>query len=126
MIAPRSSRRWTSSGTRSRDRVDVSAGPSVLRGIDRAAFAFALAVRLRGRGVPVGFTAIEDFVRALDVGGARTRSQLYWTARVCLVRRHSELAAFDAVFAAVFADAVLELDPNARRTAPEHAAPGEK
>ena len=104
----------------------MSAAPAVLRGIDRAAFAVALAVRLRNRGVPVGFTAIEDFVRALDVGGARTRSQLYWTARVCLVRRHSELAAFDAVFAAVFDDAVLELDPNARRTSPEHAAPGDE
>jgi hypothetical protein len=42
---------------------------------------------------------------------------LYWTARINLVRKQSELAAFDAVFAAVFDDAVLAIDPHARRTA---------
>jgi uncharacterized protein with von Willebrand factor type A (vWA) domain len=88
----------------------------LLRGIDRSAFAVSLVARLRSRGLTVGFTAIEDFVQALAAASPRNRSRLYWTARICLVRRHSELAAFDAVFAAVFDDAVLEMDPNARRT----------
>lgn len=87
----------------------------ILRGIDRSAFAVALVARLRSRGSSVGFTAIGDFVQALDVLAPATRSRLYWTARICLVRRQSELATFDAVFAAVFDDAVLEMDPNARR-----------
>jgi len=98
----------------------VSAGapgpPVLLRGIDRAAFAVAMANRLRSRGVPVGVTGVGDFVRALTAMPPDSRTGLYWTARVSLIRRHSELAAFDAVFAAVFDDAVLELDPNARRT----------
>jgi uncharacterized protein len=83
--------------------------------VDRAAFAVAFATRLRQRGVPVGFPAIEDFVRALGASQPRTKSALYWTARICLVRRRSELPAFDAVFDAAFADAILPLDPHARR-----------
>ncbi|MEO9221194.1 MAG: VWA domain-containing protein [Mycobacteriaceae bacterium] len=90
---------------------------AILRGVDRAAFAVALAVRLRAHGVSVGATAIEDFTRALAQSPPDSRARLYWTARVTLVRSHSELAAFDAVFAAVFADAVLAMDPNARRKA---------
>ncbi|MDQ1526432.1 MAG: uncharacterized protein QOG18_1045 [Microbacteriaceae bacterium] len=89
--------------------------PALLRGVDRAAFAVALAMRLRSRGVPVGFTAIDDFVRALDAMPPDSRSRLYWTARITYTRRQAELAVFDAVFASVFDDAVLEMDPNARR-----------
>ncbi|CAN5431363.1 VWA domain-containing protein [soil metagenome] len=89
--------------------------PALLRGVDRAAFAVALATRLRDRGVPVGFTAIDDFIRALVALPPDSRARLYWTSRISLVRRHSELAIFDAVFSAVFDEAVLELDPNARR-----------
>jgi uncharacterized protein with von Willebrand factor type A (vWA) domain len=85
------------------------ASPQLLRGVDRAAFAVALAVRLRDRGVPVGLTAIEVLARALAVSPPRSRSALYWTARISLVRHQSELAAFDAMFAAVFDDAMLEL-----------------
>jgi hypothetical protein len=40
---------------------------------------------------------------------------LYWAARITLVRRQSEIEAFDAVFSAAFQDATLALDPNARR-----------
>ena len=87
----------------------------VLRGVDRAAFAVALATRLRAGGCPVGFTAIGDLVRALELATPTSRARLYWTARVCLVRRQSEIAVFDAVFAAAFEDAVLGIDPNARR-----------
>jgi uncharacterized protein with von Willebrand factor type A (vWA) domain len=65
--------------------------------------------------VQVGLTAIGDFVRALETAPPDSRSRLYWTARVSLVRRQCDLGAFDAVFAAVFEDAVVEMDPNARR-----------
>ncbi len=87
----------------------------MLRGIDRAAFGVSFAQRLRVSGVPVGLTSVESFVRALRVSHPASRGELYWTARVCLVRRHGDLPRFDAVFAAVFDDAVLELDPTARR-----------
>ena len=94
----------------------VTTGPQVLRGMDRAAFAVALSTRLRVRGVPVGVTAAADFVRALAAAPPITRSALYWAARTTLVRRHTEIPTFDAVFAAVFDDATLEVDPHARRT----------
>ena len=79
--------------------------PVLLRGTDRAAFAVAFAARLRGAGVPTGLTATRDLVRALDVSPPTSRATLYWTARIALVRRHADLAAFDRVFAAVFAEA---------------------
>jgi uncharacterized protein with von Willebrand factor type A (vWA) domain len=90
--------------------------PTILRGVDRAAFAVALGTRLRARGIQVGLTGIEDYVRALVAVPPDSRSRLYWTARITLVRHQSELAAFDAVFNAVFDEAVLQLDPNARRS----------
>jgi len=87
----------------------------LLRGVDRAAFATAFAVRLRQHGVPVGLTGIEDFARALVVTPPDSMSRLYWSARIALVRQRSELAVFDAVFEAVFAHAVFSIDPPARR-----------
>jgi uncharacterized protein with von Willebrand factor type A (vWA) domain len=87
----------------------------LLRGVDRAAFATAFAVRLRQHGVPVGLTGIEDFARALVVTPPDSMSRLYWAARIALVRQRSELAVFDAVFEAVFAHAVFSIDPQARR-----------
>ena len=79
--------------------------PVLLRGVDRAAFAVAFVTRLRRAGVPAGLTDVDDFVRALAVSPPVSRTALYWTARIALVRRHADLAAFDRVFAAVFADA---------------------
>jgi uncharacterized protein len=101
----------------------VNANAAILRGVDRAAFAVAFATHLRARGCPVGSTAVGTFVRALSVDFPSSPSRLYWTARVCLVSRHDQLAAFDAVFAAVFEDAVLDVDPHARRAGLE-GAPG--
>ncbi|MFI6402460.1 VWA domain-containing protein [Streptomyces sp. NPDC050548] len=89
-------------------------GP-LLPAVDRAAFATALATRLREHGVPVGPTAVRDFVLALAAAPPGTRTSLYWTARVTLVRDHPQLARFDEVFDAVFGRSVLALDPNARR-----------
>lgn len=99
--------------------------PGLLRGVDRASFAVALAVRLREAGVPVDLTGIETFCRALAIGKAPDRMSLYWTARVSFVRRKREIAAFDRVFAAVFDDAVLAMDPNARRGSEPAAADSE-
>jgi uncharacterized protein with von Willebrand factor type A (vWA) domain len=88
---------------------------ALLRGVDRAAFAVAFAVRLREHGVAVGFSGIETFTRALAVAGLGSLPELYWVARISLLRRERDLADFDRVFAAVFDDVVLRLDPNARR-----------
>jgi uncharacterized protein len=89
--------------------------PALLPGLDRAAFATAFAGRLRSAGVPVGFTAVEDFSRALGAVPPGSRPELYWIARTTLVRRHADLAVFDAVFAAVFDAAGAGLDPVARK-----------
>jgi uncharacterized protein with von Willebrand factor type A (vWA) domain len=99
-------------------------GP-LLPAVDRAAFATALAARLREHGVPVGLTATRDFVDALAAASPRTRTSLYWTARVTLVRDHPELALFDRVFDAVFGQSVLALDPNARRSGHGAGADGQ-
>lgn len=105
----------------------MSRPPVLLRGVDRSALAVALSTRLRQRGVAVDFTAMESFVRAISAALPTDRDRLYWTARVSLVRRHSELAAFDAVFDAVFADAMLAPDPLARRMSGATAeAPSER
>ncbi len=97
---------------------------TLLRGVDRAAFAVAFALRLRRHGVPVGFTGIEVFTRALTACRPDSLSRLYWVARISLVRQRSELEAFDAVFSDVFGDVALALDPHARRR-PLAPAPGE-
>ncbi|MDQ2750813.1 MAG: VWA domain-containing protein [Actinomycetota bacterium] len=94
-----------------------SQSPALLRGVDRAAFCTAFSLRLRDAGVAVGFSSMESFVRALAACPPDSLPRLYWTARISLVRRTSDLELFDAVFAAVFDDAVLSLDPNARRQA---------
>lgn len=86
-----------------------------LRGVDRAAFAAALLDRLRTAGVATGLSSAEAFADGLRVIRPDSRSRLYWTARITLVRRHGDLTAFDAVFDAVFAAAVLAVDPPARR-----------
>ncbi len=75
----------------------------------------SLAGRLRRSGVPVDLTAVQAFSRALEIAPPVDRGRLYWVARIALLRSHHQVAVFDAVFGAVFADAVLGVDPNARR-----------
>ncbi len=87
----------------------------MLRGIDRAAFAVSLSVRLQQAGVSVGFTGLGALTRAMDVVPPESLTALYWLARICLVQRQSDLDSFDAVFAAVFDDMGHGLDPHARR-----------
>lgn len=71
----------------------------MLRGIDRAAFAVALTERLRRAGVPVGLTGMDDFVRALTVRLPRTSAELYWVARITLLKRPEDIAALDGALA---------------------------
>ncbi|MFJ3670594.1 VWA domain-containing protein [Streptomyces sp. NPDC090106] len=88
---------------------------------DRAALAVALTGRLRARGVTVGLTAAQDFVRALDAVRPVSRSALYWTARVTLVRDHAELPLFEEVFGALFGPQTLSV---AERRNPNVPPPG--
>ena len=77
----------------------------LLRGADRAAFVVAFVERLRSAGVGAGLTEVDDFVRALGVSPPVSRTALYWTARIALLRRQADLVVFDRVFSAVFDDA---------------------
>ena len=101
--------------------------PLLLRGVDLAAFAVALVARLRGGGVVVAASGPAGFVQAMRRLQPRTRPQLYWAARLTLVNRAEDLVAFDTVFDAVFADAILGLDPPGLKQgqdAPAESVPG--
>lgn len=89
--------------------------PLLLRGVDLAAFAVALVARLRGGGVVVSASGSADFVQAMRALRPGRRTELYWAARLTLVNRAEDLETFDRVFEAVFADAVLGLDPPGMR-----------
>jgi uncharacterized protein len=80
-------------------------GPPPLPGVDRSAFAVALATRLRRAGVPVSLTGAERLTQALGAHPPESLGRLYWAARISLVCRPAEIAVFDAVFDAVFRDA---------------------
>jgi len=88
---------------------------TLIGAVDRAAFVTAFGQRLRHSGVPVNLTALTAFSDALAAGHPSRVPQLYWLARVTLVQRQQDLAAFDRVFDAVFAEALLAVDPHARR-----------
>ncbi len=100
------------------DSPDPARRVTLISGVDRAAFAVAFADRLRTAGVDVGLPAASTFARALAAQPPSTRTSLYWLARVSLTHRHSDAEAFDRVFAAVFDDAGLNLDPHSRRRTP--------
>jgi uncharacterized protein with von Willebrand factor type A (vWA) domain len=89
--------------------------PALLRGVDLAAFAAGLVARLRAGGVTVAASGPAALVAAMRALVPTSRTQLYWAARLTLVNRADDLPAFDAVFEAVFADAVLPVDPVALR-----------
>ncbi|WP_330230588.1 VWA domain-containing protein [Nocardia sp. NBC_00508] len=86
----------------------------LLRGVDLAAFAVAMVARLRRGGVAVAPSGPALYVQALRRMTPRSRTELYWATRLTLVDRMQDLAAFDAVFATVFADATLGMDPPSR------------
>ncbi|AQT78450.1 VWA containing CoxE family protein [Mycolicibacterium litorale] len=85
--------------------------PALLRGVDLAAFAAGLVARMRAGGVAVSASGPAGLVAAMGAMVPTSRTQLYWAARLTLVNRADDLPAFDAVFDAVFADAVLPVDP---------------
>jgi len=95
--------------------------PALLRGVDLAAFAAALVVRLRDAGVLVSASGAAHFVQALGYLVPRTRSAVYWAARLTLVNRMEDLGAFDAVFAAAFGS--LEHDPTTALSLPGPKTP---
>jgi uncharacterized protein with von Willebrand factor type A (vWA) domain len=95
--------------------------PLVLRGVDRAVFAVTLVARLRAGGVVVSASGPTGFVAALELLGTSSYDELYWAARLTLVNRVEDIARFEAVFHAVFSDAVLVLDPFAQRRGPGDA-----
>jgi uncharacterized protein len=88
--------------------------PAMLPGVDHAAVAAAFGLRLRSAGVAIGLSEIEVFTAALGTRHPTSLTDLYWTARVTLVRRPADLALFDAVFAHVFGAAPIPLGPAAR------------
>ncbi|MEU7765802.1 VWA domain-containing protein [Nocardia sp. NPDC049190] len=96
----------------------------LLRGVDLAAFAVAMVARLRRGGVAVAPSGPALFVHALRRMPPWSGTELYWAARLTLVDRMEDLAAFDAVFRTVFADTVLGVDPPSRaHTLPTEPAP---
>jgi uncharacterized protein len=97
----------------------AGAGGALLGGVDRAALVAALGDRLRRAGVPVTLTSMTTFADALGAAPPATVDELYWLGRLTLVARHEELAAFDEVFDAAFRDAILPVDPHARRSPAE-------
>ncbi len=95
----------------------------LLRGVDRAALAAALVARLRDAGVSVSASGPGGFVLALRTLAPDNTSALYWAARLTLVNRMEDLAAFDTVFAAVFG---LEDLGDTRRADAQLPLPGPK
>jgi len=116
VLSPPSLRRTLSSP-------DQPPPPVLFPAVDRAAFTVAFTARLRRQGMSVGLTGTETFAHALAVSPPRTLPQLYWAARISLVRRRSEIEIFDEVFDAVFKDSMVPLDPHARRR-PRGVVPG--
>lgn len=96
--------------------------PTILRGVDRAAFVTALSARLRASGIAVGITASQSFARALETTRLDAVGPVYWAARITLIRRYDDLATFDRVFADVFNTQVSTLDrldsPRGRQRSP--------
>jgi uncharacterized protein with von Willebrand factor type A (vWA) domain len=76
--------------------------PLLLRGVDLAAFASALAARLRSAGVSVSASGQGSFVQAIRQLAPQTTPALYWAARLTLVNRMEDLSVFDAVMRQVF------------------------
>jgi uncharacterized protein len=94
----------------------TAGGGALLGGVDRAALVAALGDRLRRAGVPVTLTSMTTFADALGAAPPSSVDELYWLGRLTLVARHEELAAFEKVFDAAFRDALLPVDPHARRS----------
>ncbi len=88
----------------------VAGPPALLAGIDRAAFVAAFAHRLRSNGVPVAVSSMASFAEALGLRPPADVSSLYWSARLTLVNRVTDLETFDRIFRVAFDDARLEVE----------------
>jgi hypothetical protein len=82
------------------------------------ALAAAFGRALREAGLPSSPERSMRFARALQVAPPATRSALYWTARAVFVSGREQVAAFDALFAAVFDGAGDPADARGDATAP--------
>ncbi|HZQ86228.1 MAG TPA: VWA domain-containing protein [Acidimicrobiales bacterium] len=69
---------------------------------DLASLAAAFGRELGDAGLAVTPDRVARFAAAISVAAPVTVDDLYWCARVTLVSRHADLAAFDRVFARVF------------------------
>lgn len=85
---------------------------------ETAAFAAGLGTALRRAGIAGSPDRSARLARALQLVPPAARTDLYWTARVVMLRDAAEIPVFDAVFAALF-DGLL--DPSDSRGDP--AAP---
>jgi uncharacterized protein with von Willebrand factor type A (vWA) domain len=73
---------------------------------------------LAGSGVVPGAQKQVDFLQAVALLRPAAPGELYWAARVTLVRALEELEAFDRVFAAWFGDGLVPLAAPVRRPPP--------
>ena len=71
--------------------------PTVSDGADRLAVIFARRLRAEGMTVPTGSVAL--FVEALDAVDPLDGHNVYWAARLVLVKRPEDIDAFDRAFA---------------------------
>jgi uncharacterized protein len=71
--------------------------PTVSDGADRLAVIFARRLRAEGMNVPTGSVAL--FVEALNAVDPLDGDNVYWAARVVLVKRPEDIDAFDRAFA---------------------------
>ncbi|MFI1393588.1 VWA domain-containing protein [Streptomyces sp. NPDC020681] len=69
---------------------------------DATAAVVGFARALRAAGVAAGPDRVQAFLRALDVLGARLRSDVYWAGRLTLCGSQDDLERYDRVFAAYF------------------------
>ena len=78
----------------------------------------ALSRRLYEAGVPITPARAADFARALTLTRPIARRRLYWTARAVFVSDPTQVAAFDAVFSAVFGarEVAADFEPDDVRT----------
>lgn len=87
--------------------------PSAARA-DGVADAVGLVRELRVAGLAVPLTSSQTFVEALACLDLSARPSWYWAGRATLLRRESDIAVFDAVFARYFdADAATPDPPSA-------------
>jgi uncharacterized protein with von Willebrand factor type A (vWA) domain len=97
--------------------------------LDLPALAVGFSRRLREAGVPVSAERSARFAEALTLVRPVSRRRLYFTARAVLLGDRAHLAAFDAVFAAVFGSGAapgLEEGPPEQRLSVSSAGGGEE